>query len=204
MSIANQRGRNELSRSKLVMAVVGLLATITAAMLVTDLGLLKRPEDPSKTEAGSQTSLGPQIDIQSDGPLLDGEMITLEEAKHRSPYKLPIPPTNEKTGDRAGIWIDVTAQIAFVWRTDLRFYVGRTEVTEQEAAAEWSEKAATETDTPWVITTARGHAAIGAEKSAERPSSLTFIEDGLSIQFVSPSHNLEELRQFAEEIKREE
>jgi len=154
--------------------------------------------------AGMPGEPGPAIDIQTEGPLVDGERIHFEEAKRRTPYDLPIPPTDERTGDRSGIWIDPGLQVAFVWATDLRFYVDTTELTEEEAIAVWSAKVEEEPQV-WMLTSVRGHPAIGTDgQGKDDPSSLTFLERGLMIQFVSPHHTLDELESLAEAIQYEE
>jgi hypothetical protein len=147
--------------------------------------------------------LKPEIDIHREGPLPDGVKVSLEVAKEQTPYRLPVPPTTEKTGDTSGIWINPALRVAFVWKSDLRFYAGESQLTEEETVAEWTVKVATDTKSDRVLTTARGHPAIAAEGDERRPSSLTFMENGLLLQFVAPNHSLEELRQFAEAISYE-
>lgn len=127
--------------------------------------------------------------------------MTLEEAEAATPYDLRIPPTNDETGELTGIWIDASRQVAFVWSTDLTVYVAATTLSEREAAGEWAKKIEDEREEGWVATTTRGHAGIGLDGGGDlHPSSLTWIEDGLSLQFVAPQHSLEQLKGFAEAV----
>lgn len=185
-------------------AVAGALAGVVAAGGLAIAVAARGTEPAPRPEASSalEQTMG-RRDLQEDGPLLAAQRITLDQAKERSPYSLPVPPTNAETSDRAGIWIDRGLQIAFVWLNDMRFYVDRTDLTPEVAAQEWSKKVATEPELGWVLTTVRGQPAIGADRANGNPSSLTWIERGLSIQFVSPAHSLDELKQFAESVQYE-
>jgi hypothetical protein len=137
--------------------------------------------------------------------LLDDVRVTLEQAKSRSPYDLPIPPTTAATGDRTGIWIDPTLQIAFVWSTDMTFYVARTDMTEEQGSQDWAAKVAAQPDEGWGLTTIRGHAALAKDAGGDvEPSAVTWIERGLSLQFVAPQHTLDQLREVADGIRFEE
>lgn len=136
-----------------------------------------------------------------DDPLIDGVSVSLEQAKSRSRYALPIPPVTAETGERTGIWIDPSQQVAFVWGTNLRFYVNRTDLTDEDVKTEWTRKIAEEPGM-WELVTVRGDLALGS--SSESQSSLTFLENGLMIQFTSSAHTLEELRAFAERVHYED
>ena len=116
----------------------------------------------------------------------------------RSPYRLAIPPITPATGDLTAIWIDPTMEVAFVWKNDMRFYADRLHDTTRAVTVEgWKLKAASGEGQ---LVTVRGQTGIGHERSGDDPSALTFIDKGLSLQFISASHSLEELEQFAELI----
>ena len=132
------------------------------------------------------------------GPLPNDEKVTLEEAKARASYDLPVPPTDDSTGELTGIWIDRT-QVAFVWATDLTFYVDVTDLDEKLMERQWTQKV--EDEKGWEMTTVRGHVAIGRDDGDVQVSNLTWIEDGLILSFVAPHHTLADLRAFAERIE---
>lgn len=175
------------------------IGVVLAISLLSAAG--NRQPGQAKVETARRTL---ETDIQEEGPLLEGRRITLEEAKKKSPYPLPIPPANAGTGERSGIWIDAGAQVAFVWINDMRFYVNQSSIDPELAAAQWAEKVATESEFGWQLTTVRGEPAIGTDGRNGAPASLAFIESGLSLQFVSAAHTLAELKQFAEAIAYEQ
>jgi hypothetical protein len=150
----------------------------------------------------------PQIDIKRDGPLLAGTQLPLDVAISTVPYPLPIPPSNDETGPRVGIWLDQQMQTAFVWDTELRFYVEKAEYSEEEAAARWTRMTAAE-PTVYQLGTVRGHVGLLRDLGAgedpavdsEPSSSLVFMENGLVMTFVSPVHQASELQSFAEQIR---
>ncbi len=135
------------------------------------------------------------------GPLPDDERVSLEEAKERTDYDLPVPPTNDVTGELTGVWIDRT-QVAFVWATDLTFYVDVTDLNEGLVERQWTQKVEDEAEAGWEMAEVRGHVAIALDAGGDlHPSSLTWIEDGLSLQFVAPQHSLADLMDLADAIE---
>lgn len=147
--------------------------------------------------------------IQEEGPLLDGNKITLEEAKSSAASDLPVPITDARTGSRAGIWSDASGQIAFVWTSDLRYYINRLEgeTTKSDFVKSWEEKSqqsdSSEQKQPAELLSVRGEPAIGHDLIEGSVSNLTFIEKGYILQFVSPVHSLSELDEIAESIEYE-
>jgi hypothetical protein len=199
------------SRPILMLTIlIGIATGFTAALMVDEDAV----SDGSGTrDSGGAVFPGPAIDLMKDGPLPSGERVSLEDAKKQTSYSLPVPPTDSKTGERTAIWIDPSHQVAFVYKTELVVYVHLTDSKEEDKAAQWTQKAAADTEPYWVITTVRGHTAIAADRGPEsmevdpsgiRPSTLLWIEQGVSIEFVSPNHSLDELESLAEQIKFEE
>lgn len=178
------------------------LRTVSIAVLVLLVACgTPRTEAPRSHPSPEPDELGRTREVQS-GPLGDDRKVTLEEAEAETPYDLRIPPTNDETGELSGIFIDANPQVAFVWSTDMVFYVGRTDMSEAEAARSWKTKVTEQPEDGSEMTNARGHTAIGHDGHGDlRPSNLTWIEDGLSLQFVSPQHTLEQLRAFAEAVE---
>ena len=116
----------------------------------------------------------------------------------QSPYRFAVPPITPATGNLTAIWIDPTMEVAFVWKKDMRFYVDPLHDSTRAVAIEgWKLKAAAGEGQ---LVAVCGQTGIGHERSGDDPSALTFIDKGLSLQFIFPSHSLEELEQFAELI----
>lgn len=182
--------------------IVGFAVSVLVILLVGGSG---PPVAPSGDLLSHMTQNGPAIDIQKDGPLLDGRRITLDEAKASSKAELPVPPTNEKTDERTAIWIDDSGQIAFVWESGMRYYINRLddESNKADIAESWEEKAAKADVSPAQderYTTVREEPAIGLDGAGETVSNLTFMEQDFMLQFVSPDHSLEDLKDFANAI----
>lgn len=183
----------------------GLFTSLSLALLLTVSRSNSIPDALPPADVESQR-LGPEIDLQEDGPLANGKKVPLAIALAIAPYSVPVPPTNAETQELTGIWIDESNQIAFVWASDLRFYVNQLEEdsSEAEIRAGWAEKEdrgedqATGQDV--VILNVNGHPAIGYDANAKGPSSLTSVESSLSLQFVSPNHSLNTLQELAEKI----
>jgi hypothetical protein len=167
--------------------------------------------------------LSHEFDPYHDPFLGDGQMVSLEEAMARTSYHLPLPVTNETTGELPGIWIDNNEQVAFAWETGLHIWVnsqfddGRW-VSEAESAAGWKAKVAEEPGMPNVLMRIDGRPAIGMDKDAGLPPRLTdgrgeearISESGLtmaigdaSLQFISSVHSLDQLITLAEQLERE-
>jgi hypothetical protein len=162
------------------------------------------PGVPSLGASSQSLHNSPVIDIQKDGPLLEGRAISLAEAKKAFQTKLPVPPTNAATGERTAIWIDSRKQIAFVWASDLRFYINRIDAESSRAdfVATWKQKTA---NGDGVFTSVRGEPAIGHDATDDQGiSNLSFIDKGLILQFVSPTHSLDDLEAFANAISYED
>jgi hypothetical protein len=180
-----------------------LLTAVAVVVLISGLtgersGESDQPSTPTQQEVVPPE---PQSRIQEEGPLADGERVSLQEALSRSPYDLPVPPTNDRTETRSGIWIDPTDQIAFVWASDLRFYSAPTKRSSDEVEAQWRAKVKEQSSEGWEMGTVRGASALTLNGSGElSPSSITWQENGLVLQFVSPVHDLELIRSFADEI----
>jgi hypothetical protein len=179
---------------------VGLLPMLALPLITGSwLGIKLRGEAPLGQR---RPSIG--ANLQEEGPLLDGQRLTLHDAERRTPFRLAIPPSNDISGKLAGIWMDATDQVGFVWDTNLRYYCSElpADVTEQEMVREWRRAGPDKAtgQSPQLVNI-RGHTALGYEKTPvtpdDSPSSLTFIENGLSIQFVSPNHTLDELTSMA-------
>lgn len=195
-------GVTESARTRPLRHAVGFLVGVSC--FVGLLFVFEPMQARIKNEANREINhLQPEVNIQEDGPLLSGTAITLPEAKKMSPYSLPVPPTNAETDERSGIWIDAGKQIAFVWETDMRFYVSQSdELTQEEALSAWVEKVASDSD--YRLVSVRGHQGLGFDDGeGGDPVSVTFIERGLSIQFVTPAHSLKEIEQFAGAIQYE-
>lgn len=194
-------------RGRLLVFATGMAVPLVLFMV---LSLLNGSPGPADRGGGQY---GPSLDIHMDGPLGYGRKVSLDEAAQLVPYRLPAPPATEATGDRTGVWIgevaaepgastdEMTPQVGMVWATDLRFYVNREKVTETAALQIWNTKLATEPEVGWALTSVRGHVAFGHDGQGEdNPSSLSWMENGLSLLFVSPSHTLGQLRSLAEAI----
>lgn len=179
--------------------VLVLALTIGSMMLARSNGV---GHEPRAKRAQSAPGFGPQIDIRREGPLLSGERISLEEADAVfRPGEFPRPPTTTATGPLIGIWRDALGQVAFVWDTELRFYVDESEQTENQALVDWTKKAADPTEPYWSLVEVRGHMALAAsEEEGSDSSSLTFIERGKIIQFVGPGFSVDSLRDLADKI----
>ena len=145
----------------------------------------------------------PSIDIQNQGPLMNGRRVTLSEARSAVPYGLPEPPTNDKTGTLTAIWIDGSDQVAWVWKTDLRFYAHRTDRTVAEAKKGWAEWAAEEPRFRSALLTVHSLPAFAVEGdgTAEHPSTIIWLEDGLNLQFVGPGFSIKELQELADQTQ---
>ena len=103
--------------------IAGLIASVA---ILYGLGKPATHEPLSARMIGNVSDSSPVIDIQKDGPLLGGQRAaSLAEAQLRIPYQLPVPPTNQSTGEQTGIWTDDMDQVAFVWSTNLRLYVAK-------------------------------------------------------------------------------
>lgn len=204
VAIGRRKGHplSAISRLAIAGGAAAIIALVGIAVIASNLG---------DSERRRPRLNAPAIDIQKEGPLGGGEKVTLDEVMRRTPYRLPAPPTNDDTGALSGIWMTgggcegsecSSPQVGFVWATDMRFYVNASDTSEEIAVAQWERKAANEEDA--VLLTVRGHIAIGRERDENGPSALTWMEQGLSLQFVSPDHALEELKAFAEAITYEE
>lgn len=179
---------------------------IGLALVVGGLGIaagLGEDVEPSRQRGPQEL---PEPPIQGGNLLPTGERVSLAQARQRVSYRLPLPPTDSRTGALTGIWADPSTlqEVAFLWETDLRVYVYRTTRAEAEVVAMYHEKAAREPEN-WTLTSVRGHPALGAnlKGDVEPTSSLFFHEDGLQILVVSPSHTLDQLREIAEDIRYE-
>lgn len=175
---------------------------VTSALILVGLSVLISPrQGTSRLGERRDETASPERDIQVSGPFPIGQRVSLEEAKERTPYALPIPPTDQRTGELTGVWMDPPVQaVGFVWKTDLRMYVYVSDQTPRQALQQYQQQAAQDPGR-WTITTVRGHHAVGADLAGFEPtSSLAFIDRGLDILIVSPSHTLEELRAIAEDI----
>lgn len=156
-------------------------------------------DGPRETRSASPPPAEPATSVQED-PLGGGRRVTLDEAKDLVAFDIPVPPTDSETGEQTGIWV-TPSQVAFVWATDLRFYASPSELTEREAARSWAKVVEEEPQLDWKLTTTRGHRAIGRNGGGDRrPSTLTWIENRQSLQFVAPQHTLAELKRYAEAI----
>lgn len=140
------------------------------------------------------------------GPLGYGQEVPFEVAGDALPG-LPLPTAPKLTGDLAGIWLGDEApergdeQVGALWSTDLVFYVRQWSETEVETVAAWALKVESEQDAGWILISTRDHMAIGREgEGGGDNSSLTWVEDGFVLQFVSPSHTMKQLRSIAESI----
>jgi hypothetical protein len=179
------------------------LALILAVTVASMMWAESNGTDLDRRTNEAQSALAPQVDIRREGPLLSGERISLEEADamfRRGEF--PRPATTEGTGPLIGIWRDALGQVAFVWDTELSFYVDESEQTEDQALVDWSKKAADPTEPYWSLVEVRGHTALaGTGEEGSRPSSLTFIERGKIIQFIGPGYKVDSLRDLAEKIE---
>jgi hypothetical protein len=188
--------------------VVAFGATIVAMRLASSLSGESSSWQTRSAEEEAPRVVLPEPDIQEVGPFPGtGERLSLDEAMQETTYELPVPPSDERTGQLSGIWIDRTIApapaIAFLWETDLRLYVYVSDRTEAQAVAEWTSMIK-EGDGTWTLTTARGHPAIGANLAGVQPtSSLAFIERGLDISIGSPNHTLSDLQQLVGDIRYE-
>jgi hypothetical protein len=183
--------RGRLSLGFTVAALLPIALLFTASLLPGGAG---GSREPSRYE--------PVIDIQKEMWLTGGERrVSLAEATRLAPYRVPTPVTNAMTGSQTAVWIDKGAHMAFVWGTDLRFYIHPApDLIEAELVAGWTSAAQTQPDFG-SITLVRGHTAVGVDgKGEEAPSSLSWMENNLLLQFVAPNHTLDQLRQLAEQI----
>lgn len=92
--------------------------------------------------------------------------------------------------------------IAFVWETNLRAYVEAEDRTQAELLDNYQSHVA-EDPGLWAITTVRGQPALADPGGPGDNASLSFVENGVSVSLISPSHSLEELKEFAEAINYE-
>ena len=79
--------------------IAGGIAAILLAILFPACGEDRQQQLRSAPDRGRRQHLGFDIDIQREGPLLDGTRVTLLEAKNATPYRLAIPPVNPRTGN---------------------------------------------------------------------------------------------------------
>jgi hypothetical protein len=189
------------SRGRRTAFLVGaLVAAVTVAVVV----VARAGREDAATEAPAVTNLPEgKMDRQKGSPLVDSQKVTIGEAKQMTPYALAVPATNEMTGDLTFAWIDTTDQVAMVWKSDLTFYQhAQGEVTEAEAVAEWTEKAAGPGE--WKLVQVNGHVAIGHDVGLDRenqPAGVTWYERGLVLQLVAPNHTLAEVVEIASSTK---
>ena len=179
-----------------------LVGVVIAFSLVLLIALYEGNETLKSQRSNRGDRLAPVIDLQAKGPLLGGVKVSLGTAKIETPHRIPLPSTDIQTGALSGIWMDEeTDQVAFVWDKDLRFYswpLGDDE-TEEALLETWTEKAAIGEGK--LIPKVLGHTAIGQDDgTGGNPSSLTFVDKGLILQFVSPGHTLDELTGLAERL----
>lgn len=153
------------------------------------------------TDSDDDGSTPPRAEAEI--PLLGGRKITLAEAESITPYDVPLPPTNTLTGELSGIYADPSAQVAYIWSTDLRLYAQRTTMLEKAAVARWRQVVRSDDDGPFVMTRIPGHAALAAEMSETEPASLSWHQGKVSIQLVSPAHSLAQLKDIAREVRTE-
>ena len=178
------------------------MGLLTSAVIFLGISCAQSSPSPNAVISGQESPasspgrFGVFVDIQRDGPFMDGRKVTLEEAIASVPHRFPYPPTDEVTGPLTAVWIE-GLQIAFVWKSDLRFYVGPSDTTEAEAVASW-----TQAQPPIPIAIVRGHAAAVREGTGEEnPSSISWFESGLGMQFVGPHQSLAELQALAEQMQ---
>ena len=78
------------------------------------------------------------------------------------------------------------------------------DLVEAELEDEWAEKVRTERATPWRLVEVAGDVALGldggTDEEGRKVYSLTYMDKGLSLQFVSPSHDVGDLIGFAESV----
>jgi hypothetical protein len=177
-----------------VAAIAGLLGGLAAKAPM-------RSQDTS-SRGVEEIRYGPgPIDIQTEGPLMDGQVTTVDQAIQITGYsRFPIPPTNELTGTLSNIWIDELKQVAFVWGTDLRLYInpllGK---SEGELVARWAPLLPEMKNAR--LTEVTNNAALAIEGTGpDAPSSLTWAdpESQLLLQYVAPSHTVEQLKAMVE------
>lgn len=149
---------------------------------------------------------GPDPNPDDVGPLGYGQEVRFEVAEDALPG-LSLPSASELTGDLDGIWLADEApgrgdeQVGVLWSSDLVFYVREWSETEGETVAAWTLKVEDEPDAGWVLVTTRNHMAVGRDgEGGGDKSSLTWVEGGFVLQFVSPSHTMQELKSVAETI----
>jgi hypothetical protein len=194
--------------------VVALVVPLAVASVLLPLGQPRggrsvpvtqptRSEDLSRPGPGASLAQEHAY-LQSHGPLLLGVAVTLERAMQVTPYRLPIPPTNDRTGPLTAVWYQEQGErIAFVWETDLSVLVEEEDRTQAELLDNYQAHVA-EDPGLWFITTVRGRPALGADRGGPGDNaSLSFAENGIDISLISPTHSLEELKGFAEAISYE-
>lgn len=175
-----------------------MLAGAVAAFVVLPLVMRDNSIDVEARRPRARAQSHPIPNLACDCPLADGRRIDVETAKTATPYRVAVPPTNDVTGPRTGIWIDPTGQVAFSWKSGLNFYVDRLhDTTPADAHQTWAQKAASGNGT---LVFVRGVPGIAHDGHDGNPAALTFIEDGLSIQFVGRSQTVEQLVGLAEQL----
>lgn len=182
--------------------VVLAVAAVAGLVSVTGEKRSALSGDASSPRADSDVRYGPgPIDLQTEGPLMDGQVTTVDQAMQATGYiPFPVPPTNDLTGPLTNIWIDGLKQVAFVWQTDLRFYINPLlGTTEGELIARWAPILPEVRSA--ALTTVANKVALGIEgTSADEPTSLTWAdpESGLFFQYVSPIHTVDQLKAMVE------
>ena len=232
-------GMRPRERRVAVLIAVGVAAGVSAGLIVSA-ARSGAPPEPAPKAAAAGAVLSPrgipepkaspehcysficgELDPHQDPFLGDGERVSVAEAAARTSYPLPIPVTNEVSGNLAGIWINPpNEEVAFVWETGLRMWANTSYddgkwLTDQMQAAGWRAKVAEEPELSYLLTEIDGHPAIGLDKDAELPprltdgkgeeaeitgSSLTMAVGHATIQFGSPVHSLDELIELAEQL----
>lgn len=201
------------------LTIVGVTVTVIAAIALGTPVVVEwvKRSDPRKqplieVQEKGRLGGGPRIDIHKEGPLGGGRKVALDDAIRATPYSLPIPSTTEDTGGLSGIWMTQggcegsecsSPQVGFLWATDITFYVNEVpaDLIQEQVVAAWKKKVS---NGDRVLLSIRGLTAIGHQRDETGPSSLTWMEQGLGLQFVSPSHTLLELESFAGAIRFEE
>lgn len=175
-----------------------LAGLVLAFGVVGAAAMLDRSEETRS--AGPINMMRPTIDLQESGPFAAGRRVSPATAAIALGGLLPVPPTTASTGELTAIW-EEAGQVAFVWRSDLRFYAERSELSPEELLASWEEKLRDEDDPNWILTDVRGVPALARDiLGPDQPSSLTFLDRGISMQFVGPSQTLQDLLELADAI----
>ena len=173
---------------------LGVGVSVCAALVLASLS-----DSPVKHADPSSTARGINSPISEGGfkpdvnPLVDGARLTLSQAKEKTPFKMPIPPQDSRTGGRAGIWIDSHGQLAMTWESGLRMYVEQSQLSEEEVEAHWRSLASK--DPQRSVVTLRGDHALYSE--GEGAFGVVFTERGLTIEINADSDKVSETQFFS-------